>query len=198
MEATSRIECPHCATALDAPATELGVTCPGCGEHLDIVALEIFLRSREMFLQAREQTPIPLKSKRAPLYRPLPDHVTRIYQQAYSGLERAFAGQLIERHRKEGIEMMAETSLIFAQNARVSGVEANYWKRLMMEQVALDELEEIDAKLSDSNASHGLKRLHWRLRRMQLLRSLTKIDQKIADVEDILKRIAPLHARAKR
>ena len=207
------IECPYCQTELEIPPgvdindKEEWITCENCQHKLNVLAQQAYMRGRTLYLSVRDEVAgVPAPQRAGSIFKPAPktrqisieNDIIRTCQQAYSGFQVAFQFELPEEQREDGIEMMAEMTRLFLYRERISPLEASYWTKLMIEQTARQEYEELGQKLAEPQKRRFLgflRRLRWHLRYRQLAKALVKLDEQIKDIERLIGFSSPPRAR---
>ena len=57
-----------------------------------------------------------------------------LFREAYSSLQLAFEGELVESQRRLGVEMMASMAQEFMMRMMASDLESHYWQMVLTEQ----------------------------------------------------------------
>jgi hypothetical protein len=192
--------CPKCQTEINMPV--IGerdeIPCPKCMFTINILPQCAYIRGLGAFSEGQEivMKVSPKKRMRNPYLHEL-QVAADLYMQAYSALQQAFQGELGESQRRLAIEMMASISQLFLQYNMISGLEANYWHLIMVEKTTRQEVEKIDKKLAKPIplGSLNILRLRWQIRKKQLNKSLTMIDQKIRKLEHDIGFLEPPQVR---
>lgn len=191
-------ECPYCRAELPIPDEGDRCRCSQCGCELDARVQRLFRRACERFSEGQAVWLGLLGRTTRPHYAPQARAVFGAYQQAHSALLEAFQCELPPSQRETGIEMMAEVVQVFQQRGMVSGLEARYWTRLVVEQNARRECEAIADKLVQPRRGclwGLLGRWRWRLRRWQLGRALRMLDREIRQIEALIGFVEPPRTR---
>jgi len=188
--------CPYCAAPLEAPETTTWFRCGRCGRLANMDAQRAFIRAKAYLSEVEGYVFAPSTSKR-PMRAPSAEEFVALesYQRAHSALELAFAADLPEEARHEGIAMMAEVTQILAARDMLATVEASYWVKLLIEQNGLEEQAEIEAWLSSGTRAAFFRQLRWRLRRRGLRGALRKVALQIAELEQTIQFVDPPHVR---
>jgi hypothetical protein len=156
---------------------------------MDVPAQEAYLRGHATFLDAAEiaQRLGPTKRRN---WRPEQEaEMMRCYQQAHTALTLALAGELALMQRLAGIEIMSVITRAMAARGMTSGLEATFWNRLIVQQTAQREHDELAAKLAQERPGDlwgPLHRLRWRLRQRQLRGALAQMKSKLAQLEQLI------------
>jgi len=202
--ALTTIECPHCGVLTDSDTESSYVHCSACGRLVSVAAQLAFARASELYEEGQEAglTVLPREPRNRRARNPAPaenqESALRGYQRACSGLRLAFGAALPESQRVAGLEMMAEMSQVLASRGRFSGLEAQYWVDVLIEENSLKEEAEITHRLHHERGRGAfalLRRLHLRVRRRQLRAALRRLTQRIEDAEDALDLAEQFYAR---
>jgi hypothetical protein len=181
---TPPFTCPHCDTVLILPDDAWYYTCPQCGKRLDLKSQFAYLRGLDAFSEGQEIIDkISPRKHRVP-FQPQVTSAMQLFMEAYSSMQVAFQAELAEEQRYLGVEMMSSMVNEFMRRSMVSAFEMTYWNTLAVEQVAQREYDRLKEKLASPAGFLGpLKRLRWRARQKQLVKSLAEIDQKLRALE---------------
>lgn len=196
----NRYLCPHCGKPFELSEPSLTWhSCPHCAGKVNSDVQDAYARARANYEAASNAkvTIVSAKYKSREQFTPREKDILRTYEQAYTGLQVAFRAELPERLHRSGIEMMAEMSSLFEMRRIISPLEAKYWRQLMTEQTAREELDELGEKLESKRLGliQAVRRLHWRLRHRQLKRALQKLDQEIQHLEELIVFVERPHTR---
>lgn len=191
--------CPLCDQEFDYAEGQREYTCAYCGNRVENMHAQ-FAYSRgydAYFAGQRILIDIPPNRRSSRAYAAQTQETTKLFTEAYSALQEAFQSQLAESQRVKSIEIMASIAHLFMQTSLISPLEAYYWTSLMIEQVNRKELEDITLKISQpiSGFFDILARLNCYRRRHQLQRGLTKVNQKINQIEQNINFVTPPKVR---
>lgn len=191
-------ECPYCQAEFEIPAPGERCACRHCGRELQAAAQRAFADGHRSFLAGQEALAALPERRSKPRYDRAEAEALQHLQRAHSALLEAFRFRLPESQREHAVEMMAEISRVFAGREVISPLEASYWARVTIEQNCLREVDALQARL-DGPRRPGLLaplvRLHWRLRRRQLVSALAKLDAQLRVLEQAIAFADPPHAR---
>lgn len=180
-----RFLCPNCGAEIRLPESQSFATCSTCKTRLDVVSTLAYLRGLEAFEEGQEMmraTPRKLH----PMGSPQDRMAMTLFREAYSSLQLAFQGDLVEDQRQLGIEMMASMATEFSKRLMVSMYEVRYWSTVMAELTSQNEYSALKEKLRKTTTTvlNYLIRWYWRVRQRQLLRALKEFDRKLVALED--------------
>lgn len=184
--ATSPLRCPNCDAELQVPDDVWYYTCDSCRESLDLKAQFAYLRGLEAFDegQALMTEKGPKRPRNKTRYNEIYRHCLDLFVEAYSSLQIAFLGHLVEVQRQVGIEMMASMTGEFLRQNMVSPLEMGYWNMILTEHLAQTEIDRLKVRLGQPVGGLGfLMRLRWTLRLNQLKKKLIEVDQRINRLE---------------
>ncbi|NLG98905.1 MAG: hypothetical protein GX491_16235 [Chloroflexi bacterium] len=178
------ISCPVCEVEIRFAPDARWVKCDHCGVSLDAQSQLAFLRGEDAFSDGQEiYNEISPRARRNP-DNPKDIEAIMLFREAYSSLQLAFEGELVESQRRLGVEMMASMAQEFMMRMMASDLESHYWQMVLTEQNSRIEYDEIKEKLKQSRSIFGIfGRLRLRLRQFQLRRSLRQLDKKISQIE---------------
>lgn len=180
---TLSFTCPHCETEIELPEDVWYYTCPQCRSRLDLKSQYAYLRGLDAFSEGQEIMVAVSPRRRRP-EDPRVREAMKLFMEAYSSLQIAFATELAQAQKILGAEMMASMATEFMKLNMVSPLEMNYWKSLVVEHKAQEEYDEIKEKLlRPGSVIELLQRLHWHMRRKQLLKALLDLDAKFKLLE---------------
>ena len=192
-----KFQCPQCDAALRLPETEVSTVCPTCQVQLDVKALLAYLRGLEAFDEGQE-TMLRGNPRMRRLWNSPQDKLAMsLFREAYSSLQLAFEGNLIENQRQLGIEMMASMAQEFSARSMVSDYEGQYWRATMAELTSQNEYKALGEKLKhiQPTAFNFLLRWRWRSRQRQLLNVLKELNRKLTVLEEQIEFIEIPRAR---
>lgn len=119
-------------------------------------------------------------------------------KEAYSSLQVAFEGSLIEGCRALGIEMMASMSQVLAARLMVSQLESQFWHNVMAELTAQKEFDRLKLGLSGKKTILNFPRRWLIKRRMRVLsEGLKRLGERLALIETTIQFVNPPRARNK-
>lgn len=120
-----------------------------------------------------------------------------LFREAYSSLQLAFEGDLVEDQRQLGIEMMASMATEFSKRLMVSAYEGRYWSTAMAELTSQNEYSALKEKVQKTRPTifNYAIRWYWRTRQHQLLRVLKELDRKLGVLEAQIEFVDPPQAR---
>jgi hypothetical protein len=122
--------------------------------------------------------------------------VMDLFVEAYSALQIAFTGKLVEVQRQVGVEMMASMSAEFSMLNMVSPLEVHYWGMVRNEQMAQMEIDRLKSNLNRSDLTPNLvARLHSAIRIRQLKKKLAETSEKLKLIEDQIEFVDAPRAR---
>lgn len=125
-------------------------------------------------------------------------HVLDLFVEAYSALQIAFMGKLVEVQRQVGVEMMASMSAEFFLQNMISPLEVHYWGLIKSEQTAQMEIDRLKQNLNRSDLSKNLlARVHAAIRIRQLKKKLAAITEKLKLLEEQIEFVDAPRARNK-
>ncbi len=180
-----RFPCPNCGVEISLPESTAFSNCPTCKTHLDVKSTLAYLRGLEAFQEAQETMSQAnlrrLRSARSPQDR----MAMTLLREAYSSLQLAFDGDLVEDQRQLGIEMMASMATEFSNRLMVSMYEGRYWPTVMAELTSQNEYSALKEKLQKTRPTifNYVIRWYWRTRQRQLLRVLKELGRKLDTLE---------------
>jgi hypothetical protein len=180
------LKCPVCDYELRPPLDVWFYTCDSCRESLDLKSQYAFLRGLEAFDegQALMMEKGPRKQRNKTRENQIYRQSLTLFVEAYSSLQVAFVGNLVEVQRQVGIEMMASMAAEFMKQNMISPLEMSYWNSILTEHYAQAEIDRIKVRLKQPMGTFGfLIRLRWTLRANQLKKKLVEIGKKITNLE---------------
>ncbi len=189
--------CPICDTDIRLPESALFTTCPGCQKRLDVKSQLAYYRGLEAFEEGQEAM-LKLSPRKLRLFNPPPEsHAVNLLKEAYSSLQLAFEGELVEAERHLGIEMMASMAQEFSKRWFVSDFEGQYWRAVMAELVSQREYDALSKKLKGRRgaADFFLVRWYWKVRQHQLRAVIKDFNRKLALMEQQINFIETPNAR---
>ena len=96
-----------------------------------------------------------------------------LFIEAYSSLQVAFLGSLVEVQRQVGIEMMSSMAAEFMKQNMISPLEMSYWNSILTEYYAQTEIDRIKERLTRPMGKFGfLVILRWKQRMNSSMSSL--------------------------
>ena len=181
---TPPFTCPQCDTELVPPEDAWYYTCPQCQKRLDLTVQFAYLRGLDAFTEGQEIM-IGISPRKKRLENPSMQQAMEFFREAYSSLQVAFlSSNLAQAQKGLGLEMMTSMANEFMKLNMISSLEMSYWKSLLVELKAQNEYDEIKAKLAGPGSGLMLwKRIHWQIRRKQLVRALADLDRKLKMLE---------------
>ena len=180
-----KFPCPNCEAEIRLPESKAFTNCSTCKTHLDVKSTLAYLRGLEAFEEGQETmmqaNPRRLRSVSSPQDR----MAMTLLREAYSSLQLAFEGDLVEDQRQSGIEMMASMATEFSNRKMVSMYEGRYWSTAMAELTSQNEYSALKEKLQKTRSTifNYMIRWYWRTRQHQLLRVLKELDRKLGLLE---------------
>ena len=189
--------CPICDTDICLPESALFTTCPCCQKRLDVKSQLAYYRGLEAFEEGQEAM-MKLSPRKLRLFNPPPEsHAVNLLKEAYSSLQLAFEGELVEDERQLGIEMMASMAQEFSKRWFVSDFEGQYWRAVMAELVSQREYDALSEKLKSQRgaAAFFLMRWYWQMRQHQLRGILKDFNRKLSLMEQQINFIETPNAR---
>ncbi|MGI5916398.1 MAG: hypothetical protein ACOX9A_08095 [Anaerolineae bacterium] len=183
------IDCPFCAAEIRLEGNQWRYTCNRCGGRMDSRAQLAYERGHNLFEYGREVMAGGRDASSSHAARAKEAEAIELYQRAYSEIRQALRYELTDEQRGESIQIMTDLSRFFARRMMTSGLEANYWARVMTEFNAQQEWGDVQRRLSGS-ISRGfgatLRRWRWQMRSRQLRRALRKLDAQIRQFEELI------------
>ncbi len=180
---TLSFTCPHCDKEFELPEDVWYHTCPQCHSRLDLKSQFAYLRGLDAFSEGQEIF-VGVSPRKRRSEDPRVREAMKLFMEAYSSLQIAFAAELAPAQKTLGAEMMASMAAEFMKLNMVSPLEMTYWKSLVVEHQAQEEYDVIKEKLRrPGSVFSALQRLHWKIRRKQLLKALLDLDAKFKMLE---------------
>jgi hypothetical protein len=178
--------CPTCDTDLRLLETTTATVCPACQTRLDVPALLAYLRGLEAFDEGQETMLRSGPLQRRKLSSADERAAMKLFREAYTSLQLAFEGDLVDDQRQLGIEMMASMAQEFERRSMVSAYEGQYWRGVMAELTSQNEYALLAEKLRSASATsiNALLRWRWRSRQTRLLAELKDLERKLARLEE--------------
>jgi DNA-directed RNA polymerase subunit RPC12/RpoP len=176
--------CPHCETALEVPEEAWYLVCTHCRNRLDLKAQFAFLRGLDAFSEGQDIVNL-LSPRKRRMEDPRMQQAMELFREAYSSLQVAFLfPSLALSQKKLGAEMMTSMANEFMKLSMISAYEMSYWKSLLVELNSQDEYDTIKEQLSNPESRISfLKRIHWQIRKKQLVKALVDLDRKMKMLE---------------
>ncbi|HEY3291577.1 MAG TPA: hypothetical protein VGK87_15710, partial [Anaerolineae bacterium] len=109
-------QCPHCRHDLLIPDDVWHYNCDFCREKLDLKSQFAFLRGMQAFDEGQDLMvgKGPRKPRSKTRNNATYKQVIDLFVEAYSALQIAFTGKLVDVQRQVGVEMMASMSAEFS------------------------------------------------------------------------------------
>jgi hypothetical protein len=189
--------CPVCEVENTFPESELFATCHSCLTYLDVKSTLAYLRGLEAFDDGQDIL-VELSSRKHRSRSSTREcEAMSLFREAYSSIQLAFEGDLVEGQRQLGIEMMASMSQEFAKRSMISAYEGRYWSAVMAELTSQREYKTLKNKLQHSTITplNFFFCWYWKRRQDQLLDVLKEIARKLTHLEEQIDFIIPPRAR---
>jgi DNA-directed RNA polymerase subunit RPC12/RpoP len=192
------IECPYCGAQVILEGNRWRYSCGRCGGRLDSRAQLAFVRGQNLLEFGKESMISARDAGSHAATHTLELEAVEYYQRAYSEVRYALQFELSDDQRGECIQMMTDLTRFFARRMMTTGLEANYWARVMIEYNAQKEQDEIEERLAHwqhAGLTGMLRRWRWQRRRRQLRRSLKRLAAQITQYEELIGFVDPIRAR---